>query len=156
MWGRGPSIGIYGTHEDYDRACHPGDWIPTEFRGLGWVEVDETTALALELDCYTQFLRLSPLEGVLFRAGLDCVTEWDVRATLARIEQRSWQRLPRPFVLATGRFFVFDAAFAGAKSLAEFDGGAFAMECELAPGGYDVFVAAVDGIDVIKLVAQIP
>ncbi len=155
-WGRGSDVGIYGTHRDYDRACHPRDWMPTEFRGLGWVEVGGAIALALELDCYTQFLRLSPLEGVLYRAGRDQVTEGDIRSTLGRVDQRTWQQLPRPFSLATGRFFSFDAAFAGATSLAEFEGGAFAMECELAPGQYDVFVAAVDGIDLIKLVAQIP
>jgi hypothetical protein len=151
-WCSGPDIGIYGSHEDYDRACHPNDWIPTEFRGLGWVEVDG--AAALDLDCYTQYLRLGLDEGVLYRAGSDEVTEWDIRSALRRVDEGAWKRLDQSFSLASGYFLAFDSAFPGAKALEDFNGGAFAIECELAPGSYQVFVATVDGTDIIMLVGS--
>lgn len=153
-WGNDAARGVYGAHLDYDRACAPNDPIPTEYRGLGWVEVDGLVALVLELDCYTQYLRLGPEQGVLYRAGAEEVTEWEVHAVLARVEPTEWRHLPHPFRLPTGRFFAFDASFAGAETLEAFPRGSFAIEGELAPGDYEVYVATVDGIDLIQLVGQ--
>jgi hypothetical protein len=153
-WGQGSPLGKLGSHTDYDRACEPEVLIPTAYRGVGWVEVVGARALVFDLDCYTHFLRLAPGFGVLYRTEAEQITEAEVLVALERVRPDSWRQLPVPFVLADGHFFAFDSAFAGATSLQGFDPGAFAMECVLESGTYDVSFSEVDGSDVIRLVRQ--
>ncbi|MEZ4317581.1 MAG: hypothetical protein R3F61_08750 [Myxococcota bacterium] len=149
-WGQGPLDGGFGSHRDYDRACEPNDLVYTEYGGTAWVEVGDGIGLILAGQCHTQWLALSATEGVLYREGSPDITEARVREQLARVE--SWKPYKKALALASGHFFLLDAAFSGAATLEAFEDGAIAIEGRLDPGVYQVLVGALGGIDLIRLV----
>jgi hypothetical protein len=131
---------------------NPNDHRMSAIGGIGWIEVGGTTALVLDFDVPTQFVPLSD-GGAFIRSDRADLTIDQAKRRVRGVPKTAWRVYEKALVLTEGKMFAFDGTFPGACELEGFDPDARAIEAELgAPGRYDVWVAELGKIEVVRLV----
>jgi hypothetical protein len=137
---------------DYERACDAEDMVPTEYGGLGSVEIGEGRALVLDAEMMTAWL---PEEygAVVLRNYQDAgLSEEAARGYLVRAPEDGWKEFPVSLTVRSGRCFLFDSAFPGAEDPEGIEADDGAIVGELRSGTYRVRYVVVDQtVDLIEL-----
>lgn len=135
---------------DYDRICEPDLYTsPTDYGGLGFIQVGDGQALALDCEILT--------EAVLRDDGCfivrNPVDELPTERILAAASGQGFRPVGE-LSLQDGRLFIFDSAFEGYANPEAIEADDGVVVIAPGPGRYQVLLSSPEGRDVIQLRRQ--
>ncbi len=155
--GGGPVLAIPAEHAagwsgtdggDYDRACSSQDYRSLDYGAVGWVQVGEGRALALDMELVTGFLATDS-GGVILRNYEECPLSCEAAGAMVS-GATNWESWGAPMTLTDGRLFLFDSAYPGAADPAAIEADEGVAIAQLGPGTYAIDTALADGVELIR------